>query len=303
MLVRFPVSLAIWVLVACGPREPESGPQVPQLIATAEGFDIPESVRFDPVRDVMYVSNVTGNPTAKDNNGFISRLRPDGTVDSLRFIAGGRDGVELHSPKGMFLAGDTLWVADIDVVRSFDVATGAALSTVDLAPGGAIFLNDITRAPDGSFYVSDTRFVFSDSGVRHESPDRIYRVAVDGGVSVAIEGDTLGMPNGVLWDAEANRLLIVAIGRARIHEWRPGDAAPRLVAAGPGGYDGIESLGGGRFILTAQDDSSVSILADGAVTAVVRNLPSPGDLGWDPGRRRVMVPLLDLNQVQVWSIP
>lgn len=288
-------------LCACATPEPE--PAAPELVATADGFDIPESVRFDPARDVMYVSNVTGNPTAKDNNGFISRLRADGTVDSLRFIAGGRDGVELHSPKGMFLAGDTLWVADIDVVRAFNVVTGAPLSTVDLAPSGAMFLNDITRAPDGTFYASDTRLVFSDSGVGHVPPDRVYRIGPDLAISVAIEADTLSRANGVLWDAESSRLLVVSIGAARIFEWRPGDQAPRLIATGPGGYDGIESLGSGRFILTAQDDSSVSILEGDSVTTVVRNLPSPGDLGWDPGRRRVLVPLLGLNQVQVWSIP
>jgi hypothetical protein len=29
-------------------------------------------------------------------------------MDSLKFIAGGRGGVTLHSPKGMYLQGDTL---------------------------------------------------------------------------------------------------------------------------------------------------------------------------------------------------
>ena len=291
---------ALASLIACASGEEPAVDQQPQLIATVSGFDIPESVRYDAARDVFYVSNVTGNPQAKDNNGFISRVRADGTMDSLRFLAGGVGGATLHSPKGMFLAGDTLWVADIDAVRAFNVTTGAPLFTMDVAD--ALLLNDITRAGDGTFYVSDTRLVFGDS-VTHRSPDRVYRIGADRSISVAIESDTLGWPNGVLWDQDGQRLLVVSIGQKRIFEWKPGDATPRLIAEGPGGYDGIEALGAGRFILSAQDDSSISILENGTITRLIPGINSPGDIGWDPARRRVLVPLLGANQVVIWQVP
>ena len=291
-------------LSACSGREaPPPTTSQPELVGTVSGFETPESVRFDGTRGVFYVSNVTGNPGHKDNNGYISRVRVDGTMDSLKFIAGGLNGVTLHSPKGMYLLGDTLWVADIDAIRAFNVVSGAALATVELAPNGAVFLNDVTRAPDGTLYVSDTRFVFGDSGVTHRSPDRVYRVGPDREVSVAVEGDTLGRPNGVFWDTDGQRLIIAALGPPRIFEWKPGDSAPRLLAAGPGGYDGIESLGGGRFLLSAQDDSSISVLENGTVTRVVGNIVAPGDIGWDPAGRRVFVPLLEANQVVIWRLP
>lgn len=291
-------------LNACTREEaPPAMGQKPELVATVSGFETPESVRYDPTRDVFYVSNVTGNPGQKDNTGFISRVRGDGTVDSLRFIAGGRGDVTLHAPKGMILTGDTLWVADIDVVRAFDVATGASLLTVDLAPNGAVFLNDVTRAPDGTLYVSDTRLAFGDSSVTHQSPDRVYRIGADRVISVAVEGDTLGRPNGVFWDQDGQRLLIAALGPPRIFEWKPGDTTPGLIATGPGGYDGVESLGGGRFLLSAQDDSSISVLENGTVTKLIGGIASPGDIGWDPVGRRVFVPLLDANQVLIWRVP
>ncbi len=203
----------------------------------------------------------------------------------------------------MFLSGDTLWVADIDALRSFDVATGMVLGSVDLSPDGALFLNDVTRAPDGTFYISDTRLVFGDSGVSHQSPDRVYRIGADRAISVAVEGDTLGRPNGVFWDNDGQRLIIAALGPPRIFQWQPGDSAPRMIATGPGGYDGVESLGGGRILLSAQDDSSISVLENGAVTRVVGGIVSPGDIGWDPAGRRVFVPLLEANQVVIWRIP
>ena len=294
----------VFALDACARGEPPPvTTQEPELVATVSGFETPESVRWDPSRNVFYISNVTGNPGHKDNNGYISRVQSDGTMDSLRFIAGARGGVTLHSPKGMFLSGDTLWVADIDAVRAFDVTTGAHLVSIDLAPNGALFLNDVTRSPDGTFYISDTRFVFGDSGGTHRSPDRVYRIGADRAVSVAVEGDTLGRPNGVFWDTEGQRLIIAALGPPRIFEWQPGGAAPRLIASGPGGYDGIESLGSGRFLLSAQDDSSISVLENGTVTRLVGNIVAPGDIGWDPTGRRVFVPLLEANQVVIWRLP
>src|ERR1043165_7704852 len=39
----------------------------------------PESVRYDPELDVYYVSNINGNPSQKDNNGFIAVVRADST--------------------------------------------------------------------------------------------------------------------------------------------------------------------------------------------------------------------------------
>jgi sugar lactone lactonase YvrE len=296
--------VGLLILVSACTRDNTPAAQTePRLITTVSGFSTPESVRYDPARDVFYVSNVTGNPQQKDNNGFISRVGADGTMDSLRFIAGGMAGVTLHSPKGMFLAGDTLWVADIDALRAFDVSTGAALASVDLAPDGALFLNDVTRTPDGTFYLSDTRLMFGESGVSHRGGDRIYRVARDGRVSIAVESDTLGRPNGVFWDQDGQRLLVVAIGEPRIFEFRPSDSTLRLIAEGPGGYDGVEALGGGRFLLSAQNDSSVSILENGTVTKVVGGIASPGDIGWDPVNRKVFVPQLNMNQVQVWGLP
>ena len=98
-------------------------PAPPAAPDVVEGFKHPESVRYDPGLNVWYVSNINGDPFAKDNNGFISRLKADGSVDSLEFIAGGKNGVTLNGPKGMALVGDTLWVADIDAVRGFDRRT------------------------------------------------------------------------------------------------------------------------------------------------------------------------------------
>ena len=47
-------------------------------------FQTPESVYYDTVRSVCYVSNIAGQPAIKDGNGFISKLNLDGTIESFK---------------------------------------------------------------------------------------------------------------------------------------------------------------------------------------------------------------------------
>ena len=60
----------------------------------------PESALHDPEADVYLVSNINGGPCDRDDNGFISRVSPDGQVLDLKWIDGADPGVTLHAPKG-----------------------------------------------------------------------------------------------------------------------------------------------------------------------------------------------------------
>ena len=142
-------------------------------------------------------------------------------MENLRFIAGGSGGVTLHAPKGMAIAGDTLWVTDLDAVRAFNRRTGAPVASVDLAPLGALFLNDITVGPDGALYITDTGVRFDSAGTRqHTGPDRVFRIK--GRVpSVALEGDFLDQPNGITYDRKGRRFLLAPIGVGNaVLEWK-----------------------------------------------------------------------------------
>ena len=272
-------------------------------VGVVEGFLTPESVLYDPVQDIYFVSNVNGGPTAKDNNGFISRVRPDGAVENLKFAEGGHNGVTLNAPKGMALRGDTLWVADIDVVRAFDAKTGAPRDTVSLASLGAVFLNDIATAQTGALYITDTGIRFDDVGnVLHPGPDRIFRVAPDKQVTVAVRGDTLGRPNGITLDSVGKRFIVVQFGGRAVLAWKPGDKAPSVIAKGPGGFDGVE-IAGNRILVSSWADSTVSSYESGQEVKVITGVPSPADIGFDGKRRRVLVPIFTGNRVEIWQLP
>src|SRR5436309_13664691 len=142
--------------VAPAPQVPPPANSRATKVATVVGFLTPESVLDDSAQGIYFVSNINGSPLTKDNNGFISRVRPDGAVENLKFIEGGRGGVTLNAPKGMAVRGDTLWVTDIDAVRAFDAKTGAPRDSVSLSSLGAVFLNDLAITPTGAHYITDT---------------------------------------------------------------------------------------------------------------------------------------------------
>ena len=59
---------------------------------------------------------------------------------------GATEGVTLHAPKGMAITGDSLWVADSNVLRGFDRSTGRALKEVPVP--GATQMNKILPFPN-----------------------------------------------------------------------------------------------------------------------------------------------------------
>jgi sugar lactone lactonase YvrE len=270
---------------------------------TVVGFSTPESMLHDSTQDVYFVSNINGSPTAKDNNGFISRVRPDGAVENLKFIEGGRAGVTLNAPKGLAVLGDTLWVTDIDIVRAFNSRTGAPLDSVKPDSGGAVFLNDIVIASTGAIYITDTGIRFDDVGnVLHPGPDRVFRIGPDRKVTVAARGDSLGWPNGITVDPVGKRFIIVSFGPAKsVLAWKPGDRAPRVVAKGVGGFDGVEVIGG-KIVVSSWTDSSITRFDSTRATKIISGVPSPADIGYDAKRNRVLIPIFTGNRVEVWQL-
>src|SRR5262245_26148510 len=307
MMSRTPISLssllpvaALALAAACGGEHketpaadstaaaaPASAPAEARHIGTVKDLQNPESVRWDPDQGVWFVSNVNGDPGAKDNNGFISRIKADGSMDSLKFVAGGRGKVTLNAPKGMAIVGDTLWVADIDAVRGFNRKTGAPVASI--AVPGAKFLNDVTAGPDG-IYVTDTGGRFGAGGaMAHPGPDAIVKIAGRKVTTALKFHDKIG-PNGIPWDSSASPLVVAPLTDTTIVSWAAGDSAPQRVAATPGAMDGIEALGGGRYLFTSWADSSLHLLADGKVTRIASDLPGPADIGFDRADGRVAVP-------------
>lgn len=259
-------------------------------LAVAAGFDGPEGVRYDPDQNVFFVSNFAGDGDALDTNGFISRLRADGTVDSLRFIQGGRGGVILHGPRGMAIHGDTLWVADADAVRGFDRRTGAPLRSFDFTPLQPGFLNDVTVGGDNTLWITDT-------GRRH-----IYRIAA-GVIETALSDTALGGPNGITWDRAGLRFFIAPYFEGQgLLQWQPGGVISTMALGVGGRYDGVEVIGPDSVLVASQTDSTIHLFTAGRGRPLLKLAGRPADIGWNASARVVAVPYVSRDTVEFFRI-
>jgi len=283
--------------LACGGERSE--PAARSISVTDVGLQTPESVLHDVVADLYLVSNINGSPTDKDGNGFISRLKPDGSVDALKWIDGSAPGVTLNAPKGMGISGDTLYVADIDAVRLFDRGTGAPLASWDVP--GATFLNDIAVADDGEVYVTDSGLQMGAEGLVPDGSDAVY--SFENGAPVAVAaGGALGNPNGVLVDGA--RLLVVTFGSGAVMAIDRATGATSTLSTPPEGQlDGIVADSSGTFLVSSWAGQAVYRGdAQGSYVTVADSLEAPADIGWDATRRRVLVPLFTSNRVEIRQI-
>jgi hypothetical protein len=279
------------------PPAPGPGPAAGPAVAETRdvGLATPESVLPLADQDLYLVSNINGAPTATDDNGFISKLDPDGKVVELKWIDGAKADVKLDAPKGMAVLNGTLYVADITTVRMFDLATGAPKGSVEVK--GSTFLNDVAAAGD-KVYVTDSGLTpdFKSSGT-----EAVY--AIDGaGTATKLAGGTdLKGPNGIT--VVDGSVWVVPFGGAELYKVADGKKAEVYALPG-GGLDGLDVLGDGRVIVSSWEAKAVFIGKPGGVfTMMIESVESPADIGVDRKRNRVAVPLFNGNAVRFFTIP
>jgi len=302
------------VLLGAVPRHAGVGPapvrtaredSQPRRLAVVQGLKAPEAVSYDPRTHCYFVSNANGPFGVKNDSGFIARITADGTLDSLHFITGGRNNVVLNAPMGSRIRGDTLWVLDVDALRAFDTRSGKALATIDVPQAHGHFLNDLTFAPDGSIYITDTGMsVAPDGKSTHTGPDRIFRISRGHQVTVALDTAALAMPDGIAWDANDRRFVLAPFGGTAIQSWRAGQPAPAEVTSGKGRFDGIEIERNGSILITSWNDSSVSTLDDNRLVRRIGHLEIvPADVSMDEQHGRVGIVSVVAGEFELWTWP
>src|SRR6187200_1192783 len=141
------ISVVVLVSLIAATANAQSHKLVKKWESKAE-LAVPESVVYDEKRQVLYTSNIDGEPWADDKKGSLGKLGLDGSIIAAEWVTG------LSAPKGLALHGNFLYVGDMTEMVVVDVEKGVI--AMRIAMPGAKGLNDVAAAPDGTVYASDS---------------------------------------------------------------------------------------------------------------------------------------------------
>jgi len=258
--------------------------EVPLFSVT--GFAGPEAVRYDPENDVYFVSNFNVSPSG-DANGFVSRVSASGAITERQYMVGTEQN-PLHGARGMFIEGPDLWVADAGGIHRFRRSDGAQQQFIDFSGFEPGFLNDIVVV-DRDVYVTDT------------GTSRLFKVS-DG--EVTVEAETPFPANGITMNPETGRLLLVPWEDS--NDFVEYDLVSRKfeiigTSGGGGNFDGVEFFDG-AVISASQEDTSLHLMINGEDRRWLSLAGGPADIGIDTQRKRIAVPFVGLDRVDVFEL-
>jgi hypothetical protein len=264
----------------------------PKQLWELTGLKTPESALADLTSGVIYVSNIDGQKTAKDGNGFISQVSLDGRMIKADWVTG------LDGPKGMALRNGKLYVADIDQLVEIDVKEAKVVKKHPAQD--AKFLNDVAGSSDDKIFVSDT------------ATDTIWRLS-EGKLEVWLKDGQLAGPNGLL--VQGDQLLVASLGKmGESGPTGPGpllsitlaDKAIKPIGDGKplGHLDGIEALDATHFLLTDFIAGGLfSVDAETGNMDKLLSLPSgSADIAYVPASRTVLIPLMNDNKLVAYKL-
>lgn len=275
---------------------PETGPK-PVFHLT--GMATPESIAYDATNDRYLVSNINGKPTEADNNGYISLVSPDGKVILEKFIAGGVNKVKLDAPKGTAIANGMLYVSDLDVVRKFDLKTGAPKGEIKIK--GATFLNDVDADAKGNVYVTDSGIKLGAKGFEPTGTDAVYAIDKHDKLKTVAKGTNLGRPNGI-YAGNPSGLWVVTFGAAKVYRLDDKGKMHDETTLPAGSLDGIVKVGDNLYISSWDSSAVYKGKPGGTFTVAIPNVKSPADIGLDSKRHRILVPLFTQDTIEAYDI-
>lgn len=290
------------------PQAPQAGNQnaapalPPSNSVKGIGLAQPETALWDMDQDIYFVSNVNGDPSAMDKNGFISKVSPDGTITDLKWIDGSKKKTELNAPKGMAIVGDTLYVADINTVRKFDRKSGK--SKGHIAIPHATFLNGIAPAPSGDMlYVSDSGVRMQGESTQKTGTDAIFTIDTKKSkVKTLIRDTSLDQPNGVL--ADAYGVWVVTLGSNDLYHVDAKGMKSVATKLPKGQLDGIVALTDGSLLISSWEGKAVYRGKPGEeFKELIPDLTSPAGIGLDAKRQRALIPLMTVSELRIQPLP
>src|SRR6476620_555803 len=162
----------------------------------------PESVVYDSKKNMLYISNVDGNPDDKDNKGFISIISPtNGSIINLNWVS------NLNAPKGIDLDNNTgkLYVSDITNLIEIDLSSGKIINRYQALDNSS--LNDVVIDKKGNVFVSDppNNAIFTLDTKNNSATTN------NKSLQIWLKSKELNGPNGITIDDSKNILVVASM--------------------------------------------------------------------------------------------
>lgn len=256
---------------------------------TSDSFRIPESVLYDPRRDILYVSSFNRVGAAQPEAGFISRVNLDGEIVDLNWVTG------LDGPCGMGIYGDRLYVVEgpRGNLVEIDIDRGEIVNRYPVP--GHEFANDVATDASGNIYVSNTS--------RSPRARDIYK-CVNGECSVWHEGDELHRANGLF--VNGNELLVGNTGDGLFKAVNLDDGRVRtIVSLGAGVIDGIRVDNDGHYLVSQWEGKTYRISPAGDVVEILDTTAeglNMADFEFVKKRNLLIIPTFLGNKVTAYEL-
>ncbi len=211
---------------------------------TITGVGNPESVAYDPKDKVFYAGDFGGPASTsadKDGKGKINKITLDGKVMDSG-IKPAADQPPFNKPKGIWIRGNRMWIADLDAVWVFDLKSkkGRRLEI------GTSYANDVTVVRN-VLYVTDNRndvvlSIVPANFLRSKAEPKITRIVSGKGIN----------PNGIYPARDGSLLLAGFKSKDEPHGiYSLGlGQEPKLISKPIGLVDGLYQMRDGEILAT-----------------------------------------------------
>jgi sugar lactone lactonase YvrE len=256
---------------------------------TSRDLLTPESVVYDPVRQILYVTNFDNwYQDSAPRTGYISTISLDGEILEQRWVTG------LDSPAGAGLWQDKLFVLERGVLTEIATGTGTIVARYPIPDSE--FANDLAIDAAGNIYISDTR--------PSAKPDsRIYRFR-DGQFEVWMDGDVINWANGLF--VYGNELLVGNSGDGKLKAIDLTTKRVRdIICLGARVLDGIGVDGAGNYLVSHWEGQLYRITPSGEVVEILDLAPeglNTAAFEYLPDRNLLVMPTFGGNQVVAYRL-
>lgn len=248
--------------------------------STDKVLDVPESVKYDKQRDLIYVANISGKPSEKDGTGFISKLSMDGEIINKKWITG------IDAPKGMGVYDSMLYVSNITQLVIINIDKEEIVQKIDIPE--TAFLNDIDIDQNGNVYISDS------------GTGKIYKFA-NGKYKLWINDTILKGTNGLY--VEENNLLIGT--KNGVFKANLQSAELQQFINIKGSIDGLESDGEGNYIISDWRGNVHRIgenIDKKLLFSTVKDTINAADIDFIKNQNLLLVPTFFDNRVMMYEV-